>query len=137
MTDIQKTSDFEKFKQEMKINYDKLTDEEKVVYWTGCVYGLYKGKKLPTSVSDKLFFEKLQEAMDIKATDEISQKVNEQMATSLKNRQRALFNMHRDAVQSNETKVNNDAGDENKSSSFIESVIKRFMFLNKKEKRNR
>ncbi len=123
MTDTQQANDFEKFKEEMKVNYEQMSDREKATYWVNSVYGLYKEKRLPTSVSDKLLFEKLQEIMEITATDEISKQVLTRLASTLKSRQNAVFDIYRKEARQEAEQANKAR--ENKSDARISAAIKK------------
>ena len=93
------TKNFEEFKKNMQETYAQMSDGDKAVYWEQSVYHVYKDKQLPTSASDKMIFDKLQNMMEIKATDEIQQQVCDLMASSLKSRQQAVYQRLRTTAQ--------------------------------------
>ena len=111
MTQTQQPKSFETFKKEMQSKYAQLNDREKVLYWTESVYKMYKSKNFPTSVSDKLFFEKIQELMEIEVSEDIHKQVYNLMSHTLKSRQQAVYNIYRGKVQEDVTQNDKEAND--------------------------
>ena len=105
------TKNFEEIKKDVQTAYAQMSDEDKAVYWEQSVYHVYKDKQLPTSASDKMIFEKLQEIMEIKVTDDISQQVHNLMFLSLKSRQHAVYDIYRKEARAKIAKNNGENKD--------------------------
>ena len=107
MADTNQSQNFNDIKKTIQKVYEQMNNTDKVTYWENSVYKFYKEKHLPTAISDKMIFEKLQEVMEIKVSDEIRQQVYNLMSYSLKSRQQAVYQLYRKSAREKIANIKN------------------------------